>query len=324
MILLIFYLIFSLLICVSITLFNYKNKQTPGPIGPPGPPGINGLKGPKGDKGDPGRMGPRGPRGLRGDNNSIQGIIGDRGYNGIKGDNGLEGYRGFKGRKGYDGEIGMKGMTGPPGLTGPPGPQGDPGEYTYTDIDEESCKIISFDKVSREVKCPKNYILTGVNNEEDKHSGLCCMLKMNEDCRNMPLAKQLLDHKEEMVGTEYEKNYLTKEEEEEKLRYRDFYGQNYYKLFYLNDYKCDVGKPVIKGDSSKVRCCNQNNLYNDILNKNNSDIKRYSDDYQDINAIYGYNEDALWSHWLNNGKAEGRVMYEKDIISDLNFTNLKY
>lgn len=257
MLVLLLYLIFTLIICCGAVAYNYYNKQQEGSKGLKGFPGPRGDKGDIGDKGDKGRMGPRGLRGIRGDNNSIQGIRGDKGYMGPKGDKGFQGYRGFKGPKGYDGEIGRPGLQGKIGDTGPPGPQGDPGEYTYTDIDYKSCKTITFDKKTREMKCPRNHILTGINNVDDNYDGYCCKLKINESCRNMPLAKLLNDHKPEMVGTEYEPNYLTEKEERRKYGYMSFYNQNYYKLYYLDNYKCETGKPKIKGDSSKIRCCNE-------------------------------------------------------------------
>ena len=255
MIVLIFYLVFISFSCSIITYLNYIQKKVPGPKGLKGPPGEKGDKGFDGYKGEIGRMGRRGYRGPRGSNNGVQGLTGDMGYIGEKGPIGLKGYRGFKGRKGDKGEIGIKGTKGRDGNPGPRGKEGDAGEYIYTEIDYDSCEIIPFDTDTREVKCPKNYFLTGINNVTDKHDARCCKLKLDESCRNMPLARQLFDYKKEMVGTEFEYKYLTEEEESRRDKYRDFYG-NYVKLHYLDNYKCDKGGiPVIKGDSAKVRCC---------------------------------------------------------------------
>lgn len=255
MVVLIFYLIFIMFSCMAITYLNYQQKNIPGPKGLKGPIGDKGNTGQIGMKGGLGRMGNRGFRGPRGTNNGIQGVTGDMGYIGEKGPLGLKGFRGFKGAKGEKGEIGIKGTKGREGNPGPRGKRGDPGEYTYTDIDYNSCQIIPFDVNTREVKCPKNYFLTGVNNVKDKHDAQCCKLKINEQCRNMPLARMLFDYKKEMVDTEFEYKYLTEKEQKRRDNYRDFYG-NYVKFHYLDNYKCDDGgDPKIKGDSAKIRCC---------------------------------------------------------------------
>ena len=99
----------------------------------------------------------------------------------------------------------------------------------------------------------KKLLSTGINNVTDKHDARCCKFKLDESCRNMPLARQLFDYKKEMVGTEFEHKYLTKEESR-RDKYRDFYG-NYVKFHYLDNYNDKGGIPVIKGDSAKVRCC---------------------------------------------------------------------
>lgn len=255
MIVLIFYLIIITFFCSVTTYLNYKQKNIPGPKGLKGPPGDKGNIGDVGIKGSMGRMGNRGDRGPRGSNNGIQGVTGDMGYIGEKGPPGLKGFRGFKGAKGEKGEIGIIGTKGREGNPGPRGKRGNPGEYTFTDIDYDTCVVVPFDRDTREVKCPKNYILTGVNNVKDNHDARCCKLKINESCRNMPLARKLFDFKKEMVDTEFEYKYLTEKEQKRRDNYRDFYG-NYVKFHYLDDYKCDLGGvPMIKGDSSKIRCC---------------------------------------------------------------------
>ena len=43
------------------------------------------------------------------------------------------------------------------------------------------------------------------------------------------------------------------------------------------------------------------------LTKNNFDYKAYADTYPDLKAAFGYDKDALWNHYNNFGKNEGRT-----------------
>ena len=43
------------------------------------------------------------------------------------------------------------------------------------------------------------------------------------------------------------------------------------------------------------------------LTKNNFDYKAYADTYPDLKAAFGYDKDALWNHYNNFGKKEGRT-----------------
>lgn len=43
------------------------------------------------------------------------------------------------------------------------------------------------------------------------------------------------------------------------------------------------------------------------ITADNFNYVRYADTYPDLKAIYGYNKDALYNHYVNSGKAEGRV-----------------
>lgn len=42
------------------------------------------------------------------------------------------------------------------------------------------------------------------------------------------------------------------------------------------------------------------------------DHVRYANDYQDLKKAFGYDAKALYNHYLNNGKAEGRIAYRND------------
>lgn len=39
---------------------------------------------------------------------------------------------------------------------------------------------------------------------------------------------------------------------------------------------------------------------------------RYADDYLDLKAAFGYDAEALYNHYLNNGRTEGRIAYYTD------------
>lgn len=43
------------------------------------------------------------------------------------------------------------------------------------------------------------------------------------------------------------------------------------------------------------------------LTKNNFDYKAYADTYPDLKAAFGYDKEALWNHYNNFGKNEGRT-----------------
>lgn len=252
------YCLLCLLIILVCTYYNYKFRFKYGAKGPTGDKGPRGLKGDKGLKGPRGRMGERGFYGPRGSNNGDQGDKGIVGYVGDKGSKGVRGYRGFEGKIGNIGERGMagtKGRQGAPGLDGLPG---DPGEYDITVVDEKSCKVMPFNKTTRTMKCPYNYVLTGIKNDPFNYEGTCCKLLINESCRGLPMARKLNKHKPEAVGTSIEYKYRTKEQQEkfDKLKTKYFYlGEGLIPLFDKDDYVCDEGsQPEIKGSTS-LRCC---------------------------------------------------------------------
>ena len=259
----IMYIIIYCLVCLLIVLtcsyYSYRTRFIIGPPGPLGDKGKTGFQGAKGSIGPKGRMGDRGFRGPRGFNNGKQGKKGIDGYVGEKGAKGLQGYKGFKGEQGYIGERGMKGMQGSDGLPGMDGPQGDAGEYDLTLIDEDSCRYMPFNRNTRTMKCPYNYVLTGIKNDNNNYEGHCCKLKINDSCRGLPLSKKLLDHKPEMIGTSEEYKYRTVEQQEEYNKYKERYsifGEGNLPLFYKKNYICEEGtEPKIKG-SQDIRCCN--------------------------------------------------------------------
>ena len=43
-----------------------------------------------------------------------------------------------------------------------------------------------------------------------------------------------------------------------------------------------------------------------LLTKETFDFVRYADEYVDLKAIFGYNKDQLWAHFVNSGQYEGR------------------
>ena len=262
--LIIIYCLVSFIIIISCTFFNYNRRYLPGPRGPRGGKGDRGDKGEKGEKGSNGHMGQRGYRGLRGDNNSIEGIKGITGYVGEKGPKGFRGYRGFKGQTGDIGERGSKGTAGNLGLPGQDGNRGKPGEYDFSLLDEETCRWFPFNTISREMKCPYNFVLTGVKDQKDNYEGYCCKIKLNNDCSGKGLARKLQDHKPEMMGTVNEYKYATEEQQEEIYKYRDRYN-NLTNLFYTGDHVCenDIDGAKIVGAVDQLRCCSkkqENNL----------------------------------------------------------------
>lgn len=257
--LIIIYCLVSLIIIIACTYYNYNKRYINGPRGPKGLEGPNGDKGDKGEKGTTGRMGQRGFRGLRGDNNSIQGVQGVDGYMGEKGGKGLQGYKGFKGKVGDRGERGPQGIKGNQGYPGQDGDPGIPGEYDYTLVDTATCSYYPFNKMTREMKCPYNYVLTGIKNQTDNFEGYCCKLKLNNACTDNGIARKLLDHKPIMVGTENEYKYATTEQQDEIYKYADNYGANT-PLFYKGNYVCKNNKvPKLKGDIAEIRCCSKDN-----------------------------------------------------------------
>lgn len=256
------YLITILLITIYITYINYTYKLNYGPKGPKGDKGIKGDKGPKGDNGNEGLYGDKGSKGFESINFNL---IGPKGIKGIKGDIGpigIRGYRGFKGDKGEIGERGSKGLKGLNGPTGYDGPRGNSGEYDYSLIDEKKCKIIPINFM-KTIKCPYEYILTGIIKEDNIYSGKCCPIILNNECKDKPLAQKLNKFKGILVGTEYESKNLTKEEQEIKNRYEEIYKSNYV-LFYKGEYKCDDNLvPNMKGSVTQLRCCMSDNMDND-------------------------------------------------------------
>ena len=240
-----------LLIILGCTYYHRMSYFIPGPKGPQGQKGPVGLKGNLGQNGNIGIMGQSGFEGPRGTSNASHGPKGLNGYIGEKGDRGYKGYRGYKGKQGDIGERGMKGIRGMQGLIGEIGDSGDAGEYDFSIIDESSCNYYPFNKKTRETKCPYNYVLTGIKNEEDNYEGFCCKMILNKNCKG--LAKKMLNYKIEDPDNE---NRLTKEQQEIKNKYIHQYGNEYLPLFYSDDKICDDNLvPTIKGDKNTIRCC---------------------------------------------------------------------
>lgn len=48
-----------------------------------------------------------------------------------------------------------------------------------------------------------------------------------------------------------------------------------------------------------------------IFTKETFDFIRYADENPDLKALYGYNREALWTHFMNHGAGEGRRAYSK-------------
>lgn len=153
--------------------------QARGPQGADGTQGPRGERGPQGEVGPKGDMGERGPQGDRGQigpqgekgETGERGEKGDRGEQGIQGEKGERGDVGPQGPKGVDGTVsfdeltpeqklelkgekGDRGETGPMGPVGPQGPRGEKGESgsdTIDDVDVNSQKTWSSEKVSSEL-----------------------------------------------------------------------------------------------------------------------------------------------------------------------------
>ena len=260
-------ILYYIVIFILIIYFTYKNlklRDIKGPEGPRGDVGDEGKQGYKGTKGAVGIMGNTGLRGRRGDAYGEQGPTGYPGYIGPPGEKGFKGYRGYKGFKGDSGERGRRGNKGRVGNAGSDGPRGFNGEYIYNQIDENSCKFIPFNK-DREVKCPYGHVLTGIKNELDNYEGKCCKFKVSGNCKDFNLSTQLLDHKEEMVGTPNESKYLTYEEQEIKNMFSDKFGKNYLPLYYLNNNKCqNLNRILVQCYTSRFQI-NKNCIEDDIL-----------------------------------------------------------
>ena len=61
-----------------------------------------------------------------------------------------------------------------------------------------------------------------------------------------------------------------------------------------------------------VMCLPMNVSASEQITKDNFDYVRYADDYQDLKDAFGYDAKALYDHYLNNGRAEGRTAYRND------------
>ena len=108
------------------------------------------------------------------------------------------------------------------------------------------------------------------------------------------------------------------------------YSNSYNALASLDDranYYIKKGADEIFAESFRLYCTNPNGLKNacpDVYNfiaaqvakyspapkaltKNNFDYKAYADTYPDLKAAFGYDKDALWNHYNNFGKKEGRT-----------------
>ena len=260
----ILYCLISLIIIIYLTYSNYKSRKIKGPKGSSGEQGDEGDRGEIGLTGPTGMQGNIGIRGPRGDNNGEPGPKGYPGYIGEQGPKGLKGYKGFRGDNGDQGERGTRGIIGPKGQTGLDGLIGNHGEYTYNEIDNDSCRFVLFTE-DREVKCPFNYVLTGIKNNPDNYEGYCCKFKIKENCRNNSLARKLGDYKEKWVGTENEGNFITFEEQEEKNMFSDIHGSKYLQMYYLKNYKCTPLKRIIIQASSNNIQINQGCIDDDDI-----------------------------------------------------------
>ena len=271
-----FYSSFCLIIIIYLTFYNYKIRHTKGRKGFKGYDGDQGDKGNQGLKGARGLMGIRGNKGLRGSNNGEHGMKGYRGYIGEKGAKGLKGYRGYKGEKGDPGERGGIGKQGQTGMAGFDGSIGSHGEYIYVKVDEDSCKFTQFGE-DRQVKCPYGYVLRGVKNESNNYEGYCCKLKLIDNCRDLSLSRKLNDYKEKMVGTQYEQNYLTLSEQENKNLYSDLFGKKYLPINHIDNYKCyNLKRLLIQGKTKNLHInahCTENDY---LLEKCERGIKKES------------------------------------------------
>lgn len=61
-----------------------------------------------------------------------------------------------------------------------------------------------------------------------------------------------------------------------------------------------------------VMCLPMNVSASEKITRENFDYVRYADNYQDLKEAFGYDAKALYNHYLNNGKAEGRIAYRND------------
>ena len=48
-----------------------------------------------------------------------------------------------------------------------------------------------------------------------------------------------------------------------------------------------------------------------VLTSENFDSARYANDYKDLRCAFGYDHAALWNHYLQFGKREGRIVYNR-------------
>ena len=174
--------IFINFICLILIIRNKKKKLGDkglqgdiGPIGLQGSDGNQGIRGPDGDQGS------RGPPGKNGGSRGDQGLQGDLGP---QGNQGFKGFRGKQGIQGPNGDKGQKGSKGSKGLAGFNGDRGNNGEYNITDIDYNKCNIYPFNKQTREMKCPFNRVLVEIKNDINDYQGVCCSLKINNECVN--------------------------------------------------------------------------------------------------------------------------------------------
>ena len=76
------------------------------------------------------------------------------------------------------GERGPKGPAGNLGLPGQDGNRGKSGEYDFSLLDEETCRWFPFNTISREMKCPYNFVLTGSND------GIVMLWHLSKDGNN--------------------------------------------------------------------------------------------------------------------------------------------
>lgn len=113
------------------------------------------------------------------------------------------------------------------------------------------------------------------------------------------------------------------------------YNNNYAGLSSIDgriQYIVSKGADEAFAESFRLYCTNPNGLksacpdvYNFIaaqvakyspapkaLTKSNFDYKAYADTYPDLKAAFGYDKEALWNHYNNFGKAEGRTALPKN------------
>lgn len=61
-----------------------------------------------------------------------------------------------------------------------------------------------------------------------------------------------------------------------------------------------------------VMCLPMSVSASERITRENFDYVRYADDYQDLKEAFGYDAKSLYNHYLNNGRAEGRIAYRTD------------